>query len=246
MLKRSLKALVSSVAIIGSALIVAINAPQIHNNYLRYEVGESTVQVLIGANGGGGTGFAIKTASGKDVIATNRHVCEASQGGWMLIKSNEKSIGWKKIIYKDNIHDLCLLEGDSRLAPLELASAPEKGDIHYVIGYPGLRPLTVASGEYIGNGKVELLFDVAKREQCPGKVYDLDPFQQIFFGVEFVCVRSYKAYQTTATTYPGNSGSPVVNKYGNVIAVLFAGSTQQEKDNYLVPGYELERVLSKF
>lgn len=246
MLKRSLKALVSSVAVIASALIVAINAPQIHNNYLRYEVGESTVKVLVHVNGGGGTGFAMKAASGRNVIATNRHVCEAATGGWMLIQQNDGFSAWKKILYKDNVHDLCLLEGDSRLAPLELASAPDKGDIHYVVGYPGLRPLTVSSGEYIGNSIIDLLFNAKTRQECPGKIFELNPLQQIMYGMEFACVRSYKSYMTTAVTYPGNSGSPVVNKYGNVIAVLFAGSTEEERDNYLVPGYELERVLSKF
>jgi V8-like Glu-specific endopeptidase len=64
--------------------------------------------------------------------------------------------------------------------------------------------------------------------------------------MEFACFRSYQSYATTATTYPGNSGSPVVNKYGNIIGVLFAGSSKEEKDNYLVPVSEVKRVLSKF
>lgn len=246
MLKRSLKAAVSSVAVVASALIVAICSPQIHNNYLRYEVGESVVQVLVGHNMGGGTGFAVKADSGKEFIATNRHVCEAAQGPYMLIKQDAGISVWKKIIYKDNGHDLCLIEGDSRLSPLDIGSSPKKGDIHYIVGHPGLRQLTVSSGEFIGVGSVELLSDVQKRTQCRGRLIELNPFEQIFYQREFVCLRKFKAYQTTAVAYGGNSGSPVVNRYGNVIGVLFAGSTQQERDNYLVPLNELERVLSKF
>ena len=70
--------------------------------------------------------------------------------------------------------------------------------------------------------------------------------QQAIYGIEFACIRKYRSYSTTAVAYPGNSGSPVVNRYGNVIGVLFAGSSQQERDNYVVPLAELKRVLNKF
>ena len=93
---------------------------------------------------------------------------------------------------------------------------------------------------------VELLDEVKERSQCKGRIIELNPMQQLFYGIEFACLRPYRSYSTTAVSYPGNSGSPVVNKYGNVIGVLFAGSNEQERDNYVVPLAELKRVLNKF
>jgi len=246
MLKRSLKALVSSVAITACALIVAIKSPQIHNSYLRYEVGDSVVKVLVGPGKGGGTGFAVKADSGREYIATNRHVCEATNTGWMYISKDDGFTVWKRIVYIDKNHDLCLLEGDRRLDALTIGKIPNKGDFHYIVGHPGLRPLTVSSGEFVGNGFVTLVQDVLKREQCDGTVYELNPLEMLLFGQEFVCLKKFRAYHTTAVSYPGNSGSPAVDAYGNVIGVLFAGSTESERDNYLVPVTELKRVLSKF
>lgn len=245
MFKRSIKLVIGSIILTSAILFTAVSAPQLHNSYLRYEVGTSTVQVL-SPTGGGGTGFAVKAASGKNYIATNRHVCEAAVNGWMIIKQDEGIRAFKRVVYKDNRHDICLIEGDDRLDSLELASNPQKGDIHYIVGHPGLRQLTVSAGEYIGFYNVKIAQKVDTRAQCIGEVIELDPVQQFMYGVEFICLRNLKSYSTTAVAYPGNSGSPVVNKYGNIIGILFAGSNQQERDNFLVPVYELERVLSKF
>lgn len=241
------KKLAASVLLAGSVLFIAISAPNIHNHYLRYNVGSSVVQVLSPA-GGGGTGFAIQAASGTNYIATNRHVCESAINGWMVIKQDEGKPMFKRVVYKDSRHDLCLVEGDKRFKPLKLANfEPEKGDFHYVIGHPGLRQLTVSQGEHIGYFNVEML-DLSAREkkQCLGKIIDLNILQQMFMGREWVCVRNFRSYSTTAVVYGGNSGSPVVNKYGSVIGVVFAGDPQQERNNFVVPLHELKRVLAKF
>lgn len=221
-------------------------APQSHNNYLRWEVGESVVQVLSPSLNGGGTGFAVKADSGDEYIMTNKHVCEAAINGWLAVKKDGQRPIFKRVIYKDNKHDLCLVQGDNRLSPLDLGSDPERGELHYVVGHPGLRQLTVSQGEYIGNAVVKLLDNVKTRKECKGQIQELDPMQQWFYGMEFACIRSYDSFATTATTYPGNSGSPAVNRLGNVIGVLFAGSTAEEKDNFIVPLSEVKRVLSKF
>jgi len=246
MLKK-LKKLSLGIACAILSIYIGISHIELHNSYLRNNVGSSVVQVLSPA-GGGGTGFAIKAASGNHFIVTNKHVCEGAVGGWMVIKQDEGlSPSFKKVIYKDNRHDLCLLEGDKRLSPLNLGSHPNKGDFHYVVGHPGLRQLTVSQGEYIGYDTVRLIDSSAiTRQSCRGQVYDLNAFEVLMFGREFICIRSFLSYASTAVVYPGNSGSPVVNKYGNVIGVLFAGSDKQERDNYIVPLSQLERILNKF
>lgn len=240
------KKVLASLILTATLCYGVISVPEAHNKYLRYEVGESVVQVLAITHNGGGTGFAIKGDSGKDYIMTNRHVCEAQSNGVIRVKVGDKQPIYRKVIYSDTVHDLCLIEGVKGLAPISIGSVQERGDFHYVVGHPGLRQLTSSQGEYIGRSVVKLLFEVAKREQCPGEVIELPPLYQMIMGREFICVRSYDAMATTAVIYPGNSGSPVVNKYGNLIGVAFAGSTEQERDNYLVPLRYVKALLSKF
>ena len=227
-------------------LVGSFLAPQFHNNYLRYEVGESSVKVMVSEEGGG-SGFAVTAASGKEYIATNKHVCDAAQKGWVKIVTNDGMEAWKRVVYIDKKHDICLVEGDERLDPLEIARAPKRGDLHYIVGYPGLRPLTVSDGEFVGFDTVQVLDDSPKtKKQCSGEVYDLTPMEQFLYGQEWICIKSYLSYSSSAVAYGGNSGSPVVNKYGNVIGILFAGPREQEHVSFLVPGYELQRVLNKF
>jgi len=244
-MKKIVKSLATSLALTVTILYGAISAPQIHNQYLRYEVGESVVQVLHPEKFGGGTGFAVQGKSGKEYIMTNRHVCEVGVNGFVRIKTSNREF-IKRILYKDTVHDLCLIEGLKGLSPLSMGSDQSIGDTMYVVGHPGLRKLTTSSGEYIGREFVELLFNVEKRQQCPGKVMELPPMYQFLMGVDFVCFRSYPALATSAVIYGGNSGSPVVNVWGNLIGVAFAGNPSQERDNFVIPLYYIKKVLNKF
>jgi S1-C subfamily serine protease len=242
---KTIKGAFKSLALAGTIVYGAILAPELHNHYLRWEVGESVVQVLHPEKNGGGTGFAVKGDSGKEYIMTNRHVCEVAVNGFVRIKTVDRQF-IRKVIYQDTVHDLCLIDGFKGLAPISLGSDQSKGEFHYVVGHPGLRQLTTSVGEYIGRDSVDLLFEVEKREQCPGKVVELPPLYQIFMGREFVCLRSYEALATSAVIYGGNSGSPVVNRWGNLIGVAFAGNPDQERDNYIVPLSYVKRLLKHF
>lgn len=247
MLKSTIKSSIKSTLLACTIIFGSILAPEIHNQYLRYEVGESVVQVLALDRDGGGTGFAVKAKSGKEFIMTNRHVCEvADPSGKVRIKIADKKFVTRRVIYRDNKHDLCLIQGIEGLAPLSIGSDQNKGELLYVVGHPGLRQLTTSVGEYIGRKEIELLFDVPTRELCPGRVLELNAMQQFVYGIEFACLKKFDSLSTTAVIYGGNSGSPVVNKWGNLIGVAFAGNTQQERDNFLVPLSYVTNVLNKF
>jgi len=49
-----------------------------------------------------------------------------------------------------------------------------------------------------------------------------------------ICIAQLEADQITNITHPGNSGSPVVNAYGKLQGVLFAGN-KQVNNGYMVP-----------
>lgn len=245
MLKKILK---STQALFFGAFVglLALSAPQIHNYYMHENIGSSVVKVLNPSGRGGGTGFAVKGGSGKDYIVTNSHVCDAQEDGWMLIKSDRGFSAFKEVIYQDENHDICLIEGDNRLDPLDVGSAPEVGDYNWIVGHPGLRSLTVSQGEFVGNSQVKLAFAVSNESQCKGEFIKLDPLTAFFYRTPAICIITYKSYATTAVAYGGNSGSPVVDIWGNVIGILFAGNTEQERDNHMVPVTELKRVLRIF
>lgn len=246
-MQKHLRKLGLALSISFLALAGSFYQPQLHNSYLRWEVGESVVQVLHPVKFGGGTGFAVKGKSGAEYIMTNRHVCAVAVNDMVAIKQDDGEKVLKRVLYRDKKHDLCLIEGDDRFSALEIGDYPDKGDLHYVVGHPGLRQLTIAQGEFIGPDIIEMPdFSITKRNECNGKIVELPPFFQMMFGIEFACFISYDTYATSATIYGGNSGSPIVDAFGNVIGVVFAGSSEQEKDNHAVPLYHVKRVLSKF
>ncbi len=58
-----------------------------------------------------------------------------------------------------------------------------------------------------------------------------------------ICLRQLKSILTTLGIYPGNSGSPVVNKYGNLVGVVFAGNNQTNY-GYVIPLKQVREFLS--
>lgn len=245
-----IKSAVASIVLTMVVLAGSVVGPQAHNQYLRWEVGESVVQVLHPLRNGGGTGFAVKGKSGKKYIMTNRHVCAAQVDGKIRIVLQDGSALTRKVVYVDRQHDLCLIAGIDKLSPLDVSKQElQVGATLYAVGHPGLRQLTVSSGEYIGHEEIQMLHDARTELEClqaNGVMIPLPPIIQILTGQEFACLIKLDTLQTTTVIYGGNSGSPAVNMWGNVIGVVFAGNRSQEHDNYIVPLSEVKRVLNKF
>jgi hypothetical protein len=102
----------------------------------------------------------------------------------------------RQIIAVSEFHDLCLLEPNPNIKAFKLASSYENGELVRVIGFPRGLSKTIRKGRIFN--KDEAYFPWLKRT------------------TEFVHISSIG--------YPGNSGSPVINKWGNVVGVLFAGN----------------------
>jgi S1-C subfamily serine protease len=201
-------------------------APHLKDHYFRNKVGDSVVKI-IGVTGSG-SGFHVEADSGEIYILTNAHVCAAAdKKDQVYIKKDNRLIP-RKIIAVYPKHDLCLIEKlPSQKKGLKLASFVDIGEDVVLIGHPKGRPLTLSKGEVIYSTVIQLLTNKPEQE-CKGEY--VPPI--LFFAGG--CVEDFQAHGISTIAFPGNSGSPVVNKYGYLVGVLFAGS-DQPTDSYMVP-----------
>lgn len=224
-LKKLLKKIIKSelIKFTGMLLILlftSIKAPKLHLDYLRAKVAPKVVK-LMNQFGAGGTGFYVNLPSGNTAILTNKHVCGVT-GNTIAIVAEDKSYKLRNIISRSNDHDLCLVEAPEDINGLSLStSKPEIGDTVAIIGHPHLTPLAVAKGTY--NGETTEMIMFMNMLELPINI---------------------KVGWTDAAAYPGNSGSPVVDFYGNVVGVLFAGSAAHV--NMIVPLTSIKAFLKDF
>ena len=86
--------------------------------------------------------------------------------------------------------------------------------------------------------------DMMTEAQCSQTKHEIIAVQT-FFGEFKLCIENVMALQTTVVGLPGNSGSPVVNQYGHLIGVLFAGDNQVHWSD-LVPLEDIKKLLSAY
>lgn len=227
--------LLSGLALTATSVLVTIKAPDLHHKYLRNEAGPASVMLL--GKRGGGSGFHVEAPSGKTYILTNAHVCGLAVNGKIKVVSAAKNITTtRKVIQVYDSHDLCLVEPIDGIDGLEVANNSDVSDTIYVAGNPRLVPFSINKGEVIGRRIIEILDAVnITREECDGRYIQLDGFAAMIYGFDSVCLKERDSIEANVISYPGNSGSAVVNGYGNVVAVLFAGDNDMPTDAYLVP-----------
>jgi len=124
----------------------------------------------------------------------------------------------RKILAVDDNHDLCLLEANPNLPSFSLASGYRKGELVRVIGFPRGLDKTLRKGRIFGEGSGWMPW-------LPNPIVN------------------YKHISTLA--YPGNSGSPVIDKYGYLVGVLFAGRSGIHTEALIVPLEDVRNFLHK-
>jgi S1-C subfamily serine protease len=205
-------------------VVFAVKMPEYHNLFLRSKVGSVTYWVKSSEDGGGGTGFAIKAPSGVSYVLTNAHVCDMAgdndeEPGYALVSSSKISLR-RRIIAVSKNTDLCLIEGVPGVQGLSLGSKPHLGQLLKVVGHPHLLPLSISTGEVTHSADTT----IRRYEITPNSKSCLAPKNTIVVSDKVAtCFDNTKnALYTTAVIYPGNSGSPVVDDWGDVVGVLFA------------------------
>lgn len=245
-LKRCFHALVSALMLAGFISLCAV----LYESWLYNGVGSSVVMLTKTASKrSGGTGFQIVAPSGRRYILTNKHVCEIDKRS-LLAHSQDGRTQEVRIIKKYKHHDLCLMESFENLPALDIASSIDLHERTWLIGHPALRPLSLESGHYAGSTFVNLFVKCSKSEinlamnklNSKKKVGIQDLFELLLLAQGY-CQKRFKSQYITNISYGGNSGSPVVNKFGNVIGVLFAGRPDQPTASYTVPLYHIHEFL---
>lgn len=229
------------VALIG---FVTAKGPENHASFIRYLVGTKTVRVM--GERSGGTGFYITTEKGNTYILTNRHVCEATTTGKMgIVPNTGDAIYYKTIVKKSEKYDLCVLNAPKKAKGLGLASDVNIGETIGLVGHPKLQPLTLSRGELIGYKHITLIDSYNPKEgECKGTVKKAPPFYALF-DIHTICLSSHYSGQITAYSRGGSSGSPLINFYGNIVGVLFAGNPQDQFESYVVPLSSVKEFLKE-
>lgn len=197
---------------------------------------DSIVKVLNQPRTGGGTGWSTNSVFHGPVIITNHHVCEVQSDNNVTIETETGNVFIRPILKRSFEHDLCMISGVG-LPPMQLAKNPAiKFDRLSVVGHPLLAPSTLTEGTYVGD-VIEQIGYNAKDEKCdpPSRFIDGG-----FFGS--FCVLDMELSLTTVPVYPGNSGSPILNKDGDVVGVVNSADTRTRYGAFIPLPYVKEFI----
>lgn len=239
----TLKGTISKIAksIISAVFVVAValQTPVAYREYIRNIAEDNSVRIV--GMDGLGSGFHVQAPNGKTYILTNKHVC--NMAGPLKVERYGDKVGVvRKVIAKYEKHDLCVMEALPGVKGIKISSDPaENGDHVYTLGHPRGDALNVAEGEKFDDKEIHLGEEPQSDGTCAeGTIVEIPTI----FGIFLICDVSKMAVQISSPTYPGNSGSAVVNRWGRLIGVIFAGSREVENQGFAVGLEEIKDFLS--
>jgi S1-C subfamily serine protease len=186
-------------------------APSTFPNVYRAQAEQAVFKVAsyyerLGEPESGGTGFYLETPDGNKVILTNRHVCEGAvaANGYYSLRQGAKVYAAKRIAWSQ-LADVCALQAPREIVetrtPYVLSpTKPRQGDNLGVFGHPFLRPLTMSAGLFVNEIR--------------------EPIGMLVPGFGYGDIVNIG--RTDAMIFPGNSGSPIIDRTGQVVGIIFA------------------------
>lgn len=218
-----------------------------YDSYIYNHKGSSVVKITkTFAERSGGTGFMVQAPSGKKYILTNAHIC--AMGKTLVVKdfNGKKRLSSVYKVYKK--HDLCLMNAVSNVPALKVASNIQLREKVFLIGHPALRPLTKEAGHFVGRLNIRLLTKCSKfHRNILKKIWTKMPnIQGLIVMSRYrskYCTKTRSSNHINNIAYGGNSGSPVLNIWGNVVGVLYAGRRDQPTSSHTVPLKEIKEFL---
>jgi S1-C subfamily serine protease len=167
-----------------------------------------------------GTGFYVEAPSGKTYIMTNAHICDNTNTGQLHLTGYNRPVA-RNIIEIYPFHDLCILEGLPNKKGLKLASDIKNLEKIFTAGYPRIPSLNFSEG-HLRSEEVRNLKDAATNT-----------------------AKTYRLLITSLFSYPGSSGSPIVNSKGELVGVM-AGYDQKTNQGIGVPLEEVKKLLAPY
>lgn len=209
-------------------------------DYLRSHA--ASVPKLLKAGGGGGTAFFMEY-KGVQWLVSNRHVCDyVAENGSVVVEWDTGVQIKATVVEAHTTSDLCLLTTPYKAEhPFKLASGYELHEEVWSIGHPALYNNVVSEGRIFDKKPITLIASVGQECLPNQKAEKLNLF---FFSVD-VCMQDYMALHLSNVIHGGNSGSPLLNKWGNVVGVVFAGDSRTHY-GMAVPLEELRAFLDKY
>lgn len=196
------------------------------------ELREVTVRIMNLEMTSGGTGSIFKSFDNATHILTNKHICRLIEpGGVVLDNKGEKHLVTHYKKFPD--HDLCLIRVDGNMGiDLEVSGTLAKATAKSVVsGHPHLLPHIATVGHLTDQQDIQLMVGV---RECTKEEMKTDPLLCMFVGGMPV-LETLTAQVSSNMIQPGNSGSAVFNKDGEIIGVVFAGEGGDFSYAFLVP-----------
>jgi S1-C subfamily serine protease len=159
-----------------------------------------------------------------DLVVTNAHVV-AGEAVTRVQPGGTGPPRRAEVVLFDDKNDVAILRVDGLgLDPMPLA-APQFGEVAAVLGFPKNRPLE--------NGPLDVK---PARTGATQRVISADAYNR---GPVARTVTSFRVY-----VRPGNSGGPVVNTDGEVVATVFASRANSKNSGYGIPSQIVQRRLT--
>jgi len=166
---------------------------------------------------GSGSGFVV----GENLVATNAHVVEGvyvTEIECQFSVEGTRRFRAKRVLYEDNLRDLCLLEIETERAPIPLVSGHvlSPGEKVIIVGNPALGRSGVVLRDAVTEGTIQTMVHAV--------------------NCDF--------YQIDGDVDSGSSGGPALNEEGAVVAVIAMKATEQGEGEIRQALSELDSTFS--